>query len=178
MKLQSYIAIFEQIAAELVAINHSASNRHFIAMAPEQVPNATLDDLSSPIFILEDYDILPWIDNHGSLVKKIQGAFAIVVHAPNSSIQDEIDAVVFAEIHVEQVLAKLRAPDSFGLMKQKYLRLESCEASPVRHYPVNYFGFRCSFVWEIPYALCVNDDLWQTNQNLYAVNYVVYNYFL
>lgn len=178
MNLQKYIQYFEKIAAELIDINHSESDRHFIAMAPEQVPNAVLDNLSSPILILEDYDVLPFSGEKDNLVKRIQGAFSIVSHKEDSSVQDEIDAVIFAEKLVEQTLAKLLSETNFGYKTKKYLRIENCELTPVRHYPVNYHGMRCTFTWEIAYSLCIDENMWQnTNNGYYQNGYIAPGYF-
>lgn len=178
MNLLSYIAYFENIAAALVDINHSQEDCHFVAMAPEQVPNATLDNLSSPVFILEDYDIIPWLKNGDSISKRIQGAFSIVMHVNNSGIKDEIAAVSFAENIIEQVWAKLLHENEHGYLKGRYFRLDSCEASPVRHFPVDYFGMRATLLWELPYILCIQENYWQNpHQNQYVLHYAQ-NYFL
>lgn len=148
---------FENIASQLVGIEHSAEKKRFATIDTMEVIDGLRHKISGNVFYLDKY-FVSWEKNGDTVYKVLNGAFNIVRSVKENNFTEQDDAHDWAEELVEQVIAKL-IKDSEGI-EFSFKAYFPGEMLTLSNKPLGYYGMRQEYQLKIPYGLCINNNFW------------------
>jgi hypothetical protein len=155
------VGYFRQLAEKHVAIQHTATKKHFYRFELDEVLSG-LKNINYPALILEAYSI-DYSDNKSdNVMKHRNGSFILLGHVADKGdyaaiheLWDELETIG------DDILAKIRADKRDITVKVvKDFNVENVEVGIVANMVGNDYGLRYSFTLTSPAPIDVDETRW------------------
>lgn len=163
-RFKGLVSYFRGLAEKHVAIQHTASKKHFYRFELDEVLSG-LKNINYPALILEAYSI-GYSDNRSdNVMKHRNGAFILLGHVQDKGNFDAIHDL-FDEMETigDDILAKIRADKRDNTVKiVKDFNIENVEVGIIANMVGNDYGLRYTFSLTSPAPTDVDETRWLSN---------------
>lgn len=161
-KFSTFISYCESLAAQHVAIQHTAGNKHFFRLEIEEVFTTLPGDMNFPAFILEGYSYGFKDAKSDNPIKVRTSGIILLDHVSDPGDFNRIHQVwdELEEIG-DDIFARIKADKKNPLLPAVYdFNLESVQASLLQMEMGNNYGIRYTFELDSAMQMDVDPEKW------------------
>ena len=164
--LLKYKVYFENIARTLNSVSHTDDDPHFESIHSSALLSGVQSTIKDVAFFLESYTA-GFSDNAGTLVKRPNGGFSIVMQVDLSgSYTEKTNAIIWAEQECMKVLAKIMQDKKNAVAEVRGFDFNTVNFMPLDNMPAGWCGMRVEFEMAANTILCFDENEWQSDAAL------------
>ena len=163
-KFSDLIAYFRMLAAQHVAIGHTAEEKHFYRLELEEVLT-NLKNVNYPALILEGYRYGFSDKLSDNVLKERTGAFVLIDHLTDPGDYDAMHAIwEHMEEICDELIARIKADKRSPTTRAvRDFDLNSVQVALIANDGDRNYGLRCTYTLKSPFATDVDATKWNTD---------------